>query len=496
VREVPASLLKKLELGVAAEAEAATWRNLLPPEPWAEVLISSSGHFAHWVSARLQAGHRNAPGWVVDARKAHQAFRPVPIVGIAERIAYRALTEWVLKDVVLPERTQDDYKAFAAGPIMHAFAGAGIQRLSDAKVEYVVQADISSYYQYVDHGVLLNELENRTGKIDASRLLIELLGEIQGATYGLPQLLDPSDNLSEVYIQALERDVTRRIGQVWRFNDDFRLAVNGYGNAQQALEQLSAAARPLGLVLNDRKSSILRFDTYFWRYHVGDSGDADTEVNPAEIEVWVDDYPDMDREALTETAEATLSRLDEDAADPIDLSETPVEDIKNLRRAFNILAREASSSGLAYAEQVFRFVPQLTPRLADYLVASDEAEHDIQGVWRGMAAQSEALNVWQRAWMTYVARKCDFLQGDDLEWIRDQFEAAPPGLLHAEAALTLAIAGEMDFTTLDTALRTQPEALAPWYALAINHVQASADQRTAVRGSSRLYELLVSASSS
>lgn len=116
VREVPTSILKNLDLKTAAERESVHWRNLLPEEPWRESLSKNPGNYDKWAETRLKAGHRNAPGWPVDARKAHQAFRPVPVVGIAERIVYRALTDWILKDVELPERSQDEYRRFVAGP--------------------------------------------------------------------------------------------------------------------------------------------------------------------------------------------------------------------------------------------------------------------------------------------------------------------------------------------------------------------------------------------
>lgn len=488
---MPGSLISKLDLKAAAEAEAKSWRNLIPTEPWVDQVTSRPGLFAKWVAGRLQAGHRNSPGWVVDVRKAHQAFRPVPIVGVAERIALRALTDWVLKDVEDHARSQEDYRDFVRGPLLSAFKGNRSYRLADATSKYVVQADISSFYQYVDHGVLLTELENRTGKIDESRFLIELLGEIQGATYGLPQLLDASDRLSEVYIEILERDLVRRFGSVWRFNDDFRIAVSGYGNAQQALEGLAAAARPLGLVLNDQKSNIIGFVKYYQRHAAAESGDPDVEIHPEDIEVMVEEYSELEDEEL-ERAESLLTRLDDDSADPLDLAELTADEVRDIRRAFNTFAREESSAGLPYVERVFRFVPQLVPRLCDYLAAAHEAKHASVEVWLAISERSDLHNVWQRAWLVHVARRCGFLEGQPLEWLRLQVDSAPQGLLHAELTLALAQAGAMDFDTLDTALRSQPEALSPWYALAMNFVSPSAEQRRAIRGSSRLYELLVS----
>ena len=500
MREVSTAVIKRLDLKNAVEAEAAAWRNLLPREPWTAKAESKSGYFASWVTTRLTAGDRNAPGWVVDVRKAHQAFRPVPIIGVAERVAYRALTEWVLKDDDdLPSRSKEAYRDFVLGPIRHALPGEGPLSLADATVDYVVHADIAACYQYIDHGVLLRELESRTGKIAEARLLVELLGEIQGATYGLPQLLDASDMLSEVYLQILERAVTRRVGPVWRFNDDFRLAVKGYGNAQQALEDLAAAARPLGLVLNEQKSNIMKFGTYFIRHFAPDFSDEADEgqVNPAELELWDETtYPDLEEGASIEAALETLERLEQGATNPIDLKNSTAQDVKDLRWAFTRLTTERAPQGLDFVAAVFDLVPQLTPRLGDYLVAVHAGGESIAEVWLAIAEESGTQNAWQRAWITYVARECGLTTGPALDWLLAQHQAAPTGLLHAETTLALAQAGEMSFETVDSALRAEPEALTPWYALALNHVGATDEQLKAVRGSSALCRLLVDEPSS
>jgi hypothetical protein len=94
--------------------------------------------------------------------------------------------------------------------------------------------------------------------------------------------------------------------------------------------------------------------------------------------------------------------------------------------------------------------------------------------------------------MAYTARECAISSKNSGDWLESQFRNAPAGLLHAEAALSLARAGTVEFDVLDAALRTQPEALAPWYALAINELaDLPPQQRKAVRGSSPLFELLV-----
>lgn len=248
--ELPDAILKKLKLNEAAEQEAAAWRNLVPPEPWQSVVAAKPGPFAGWVKTRLASGARNAPSIVANARKTHQGIRPVPVIGIAERIAFRALTNWVLSDVAPANRTADDYREFVSGPLIVAFKGKSSFRISDSTVEYVIQADIAAFYQYIDHGILSGELEMQTGKVEGSRALIAILGEIQGKEFGLPQLLDASDQLSDLYIAILHRHLTRLGLKLWRYNDDFRFTADGYDEAQQIIEDLSAGAHEIGLVLN------------------------------------------------------------------------------------------------------------------------------------------------------------------------------------------------------------------------------------------------------
>src|SRR5690348_384256 len=101
------STLDALDFEKAAAAEAKAWRNLLPPEPWQDIVGRYPNKFGEYTKYRLQAGITNAMSVVSRVRKPHQQTRPVPVAGIPERIAYRAISDRVLAEIPAADRSQD-----------------------------------------------------------------------------------------------------------------------------------------------------------------------------------------------------------------------------------------------------------------------------------------------------------------------------------------------------------------------------------------------------
>jgi hypothetical protein len=494
VTQLPEAILKKLKLNEAAEQEAAAWRNLVPPEPWQSVLAAKPGPFAGWVKTRLASGARNAPAIVTNARKTHQGIRPVPVIGIAERIAFRALTNWVLSELPTIDRSAAAYREFVGGPIQAAFKGKTRFRVSDASVDYVIQADIAAFYQYVDHGILSNELEMQTGEIEGSRALIALLGEIQGKEFGLPQLLDASDELSDLYVSILHRHLARLGLKLWRYNDDFRFTADGYDDAQQIIEDVSAGAHEIGLVLNEGKTHISKFNTYFWKYFLEDDMGVEEEFKPEDMEIF-GDYGILEEEEAISSARETIARLELAEGDRKRLNIRKLEPAgaRDLRRALNSVVRTGDDAALGHAAEIFEFAPEFTPRVCEYLKALNDGGTDIGSVWDQIVSRTEAFNVWQRVWLTYLARTCELMVNEDRRsWVERQRNWKQPGLLHAECCLALSNVGGVTFSELDQALRVMPEPLAPWYVLAIRNLQdVTKAELDAVKGSSPMFRLLL-----
>ncbi|MFL6163749.1 MAG: hypothetical protein ACJ74U_16205 [Jatrophihabitantaceae bacterium] len=502
LQRLPADFVARLDITAAVVSETETWRNLLPPEPWVEVVKRDISGLTEYVAARLEAGAYNAVGITANARKGLRGTRPIAIVGIGERIAYRALCDYVLQGQPSAARERDDYRKFAKGPIDAAYAGMKRQvglRLGDSKFSHLVEADIAAFYQYVDHGVLQKELEMQTGKIGGVQYLVELLGELQGASYGLPQLLDASDALSEVYIRIMERDIVRRGLQVWRYNDDFRVGTTSYSDSEDVIEQLADAAHSIGLVLNEYKTHTIRFISYMLRHVSPEVAKSDEPFDPEDVQV-EPEYELDDDESAAE-AEGTLKRLDLPPGDEdrIDLKALSVDDLRQIRGAVNTLRRLKRPEALPRVVHLFIFAPSLTPRLCEYLAdlyAMNMTE--VERIWDALSKEhGEKLSEWQVLWLIDIARRLKLLGHKDerVEFVEQQQLRGAHSVLHAESMLALAEVGHSNFKELDAALRTEPEALAPWYVLGIRALadagHVTQDRFAAVRDSSPLYKLLL-----
>lgn len=487
---LPDHILDRLDFTAAAAVESQSWRNLLPPEPWLHVVETNPTSFGSYTRHRLEAGITTAPAVIVQSRKPHQQVRPVPVIGIPERISYRALTECILQDQPPLDRSQGAYRRFVGGPIKAVIGDRRTIQLGDF-TEYVVESDIAAFYEYIDHAQLISELELRTSTVVLPRILGTFLNELQGRPFGLPQLLDPSDHLSEHYGRIVERELERRGMDVWRYNDDFRLTANGYDQAQAAVEALSEEARKVGLVLNEPKTHIVKFINYFWGNILEPRTDGDIEFKPEFIEV-TGEYGDRDSDGAVALAHEVIDRLDTNASQPLDPRRLSRSDARDLGRAIGILTRETDPYALEKASDLFEFAAHLGHRVCTYLAALQEGGHDIARIWDELISRAHQFNAWQRIWLVYLARQGS-LQRKKIrrEWVASQMNDSDP-LLRAEATLALAPHQGVMFEVVDHATRVEPEALLPWYALAAGHVaQGSTKRLTALKDSHRLIELVL-----
>lgn len=491
--------IDELNLETAVEEECATWRNLLPKEPWIDAVMSAKSDLANFVRSELEAGLRVKESVSISARKAVAGTRPVPILDIVDRVAYRAITNRIFQSLEKADRSQEAYKKFLEGPIDLAFSGENSFTLASSEIEYVVESDIVAFYEYIDHTVLQRELELQTGEIEFVRSLIQLVEGVQGRKFGLPQLLDPSDWLSDVYIQVVERDLLRRGLHVYRYNDDFRIPVREYADALDAIELLEECARDVGLVISGHKTFTPSFINYLLKNTNLSVTDESEVIDPTDVEVNVTEYPAADEDESIAVATDILARLEkhEDATERIDIANTNRADVRELRRAIYACTRHESDIAIGYVQRLFHFVPSLTPRLTDYLVAMHPNSPAAVDEIIDHLVSSKSLSEWQAMWVAYAIRAVG--SGDPEahdprgEWLAAQRHRGRGRPLAAEVALSQAARGEIKFQELDTSLRMDPEALNPWFIQAIGLLgDVDANSLNAVKNSSPLYKLLLS----
>lgn len=260
------AVIASLDLRAAVDAEHDAPHAWLPEEPAWPPLRTNKGEVAAAVATQLATGYVPRAELVVNMRKTSFAVRPLAVWWPLDRIVYRALTDRILAGADPLDQSSAAYMTFVNGPVGHATqptpkpGGGFIVTL--AVGGYVVKTDITGYYQYIDHRILAEQLLLLSDDYEAIDALTELLSEVQGRAFGLPQMLQPSDRLADIYIQAVQRTLVRAGRSVWRYNDDFRIACATYIDALRAIEEFAVAARRIGLVLNESKTTISKIGTY------------------------------------------------------------------------------------------------------------------------------------------------------------------------------------------------------------------------------------------
>lgn len=171
--------------------------------------------------------------------------RPIGVLSPVARAIYESIVGLLGPYLPIPSRDQ--------GIAVHRAFG-----IADAGSEAVriVDMDIAACYEYVDHGILADELMMQSLDAAATYALVEFLGHLFPRGVGLPQALTASHLLADVYLDRLERGILRAGYEVNRFADDFRLVVPDWAAAHRAIELVVEEARAVGLTLADGKTRI------------------------------------------------------------------------------------------------------------------------------------------------------------------------------------------------------------------------------------------------
>ena len=151
--------------------------------------------------------------------------------------------------------------------------GEAIQR----KVSWVLDADIRSFFDTIDHGWMQKFIEHRIGDGRMVRLLRKLLragvmedGELSEVTEGTPQGGNISPLLANIYLHyALDlwaRQWRNRHARgemyIVRYADDFVMGFQHEQDARAMREALAARLAAFGLELHPDKTRVLRFGRF------------------------------------------------------------------------------------------------------------------------------------------------------------------------------------------------------------------------------------------
>jgi len=247
--QVDEATLRKLDLADAARGVTTGNLDRFPALIMDTCVGGSVSPLVASIIARFSAGSP-VPTETLTMPKRGFSPRPVTIMDPAARTLYTALVA-KLAEAVPSTRTSDDWER-------HEKFG---NTEGDPFAEYLVEFDIASCYEYIDHGRLREELLLRTLEVRYVQLCTDFLGAIYGSRRGLPQLSRTSDILADTYLQVVERALLRDDNYVSRFADDFKVETWSWEVATKVIEDAAEHARGLGLILASEKTHIWKAST-------------------------------------------------------------------------------------------------------------------------------------------------------------------------------------------------------------------------------------------
>jgi hypothetical protein len=247
---VPAAVLGKLPISDSTNAILKGTYKRFPRLIIDECLADASSEVTEAVVSSFMSS-TVMPTEAITLPKRRYGTRPIVITMPQTRILYEALVG-VFAPALEETQSRHDWPGHE---------NFGIPTNTEDQNHYVVDFDIASCYEYIDHELLQNELISRTDDVTHAGYLIGLLGEIYPKGRGLPQLSAPSDVLADAYLAIIERDLLRAGFGVSRFVDDFKVIAPSWEVANGVIEMAAESARALGLILSTEKTNVRRADT-------------------------------------------------------------------------------------------------------------------------------------------------------------------------------------------------------------------------------------------
>jgi group II intron reverse transcriptase/maturase len=201
--------------------------------------------------------------------------RPLGIAALEDKIVQQAVV-WVLAAVYEQDFVGFSY-GFRPGRGPHDALDALTVALVERKVNWVLDADIHSFFDTLDHGWLIQFVEHRIADPRVVRLIRKWLragvsedGQWSRTTVGTPQGAVISPLLANLYlhhvldlwVQAWRRASARGEALIVRYADDFVMGFQYRDDAERCLAALRARFERFGLELHQEKTRLIEFGRF------------------------------------------------------------------------------------------------------------------------------------------------------------------------------------------------------------------------------------------
>lgn len=187
--------------------------------------------------------------------------RPAALLTLADRLVYEALID-AIKPAIEKKLISDVYVMWPRANYVPKKWGEFERAPISTGEEYIVNIDITAFYDSIDHSVLEGKIVEIIGENTFAQAISSFLTRVMGSNRGVPQGILASDTLATLYLQSVDSAMLRSGFNYWRHGDDIRMSAENISLSRQSIAIAEIELRKIGLVLNSSKCLIQRAEHY------------------------------------------------------------------------------------------------------------------------------------------------------------------------------------------------------------------------------------------